>query len=255
MSAWQLANLHVAYRSGPPWRPTQHDVLRGASLSVAAGERIGLIGASGAGKTTLIRAGLGLVPHDRGQVHLLGEDTAGWSARRWRASRHHAQLLFQSPRAMLHPTMPLARLLRESARLHRPEESAGKAVAEVLEAVGLRGRDHARAHELSGGERRRAGIARLLLAKPRLVVADELTAGLDASLKAEIVELLLDRVGPECAVVLVSHDLPLLTWSVDRIAVVDGGQVVESCDPAALASADRHPATRKLARDAGLEDA
>lgn len=253
MSAWQLQDLYVSYRSGSPWRAERHPVLRGASLTVAPGERLGLIGASGAGKTTLIRAGLGLVPHERGSVRILDEPTADWSKHQWRASRRHTQILFQSPRAMLHPSMPIGRLLHESARLHRPDESADRAVDEVLEAVGLAGRGAALAGELSGGERRRAGIARVLLAKPRLVVADEPTAGLDASLKAEIVQLLLSRVGPQCAVVLVSHDLPLVKWACARIAVVDGGKVVETCAADEISASERHPATRKLVRDAGLE--
>ncbi|MCO4743419.1 MAG: ABC transporter ATP-binding protein [Proteobacteria bacterium] len=253
MSAWKLDALHVSYRSGPPWRVEEHPILNGASLDVAPGERVGLIGSSGAGKTTLIRAGMGLLKPDSGSVHILGEEATHWSPRQWTAARHRIQILFQSPRAMLHPTMPIARLLHESARLHRPGESSSKAVDEVLDAVGLSGRGGALAGQLSGGERRRAGIARLLLAKPSLVVADEPTAGLDASLKAEIVELLLDRLGPDCAVVLVSHDLPLVAWACSRVAVVDGGTVVESCDAQLLTAPERHAATRKLVRDAGLE--
>jgi peptide/nickel transport system ATP-binding protein len=253
MSAWSLSGLSASYRGGPPWRPESRRVLREASLDVAVGERIGVIGASGAGKTSLVRAGLGLIPITGGSIRLFGEDATHWTPREWRLARRRAQILFQSPRAMLHPTMPLSRLLLESARLHRPEESPARAVAEVLEAVGLKDRGAARADELSGGERRRAGIARLLLAKPRLVVADELTAGLDASLKAEIVDLLLSRLGAECAVVLVSHDLPLLCWAVQRIVVVDDGSVVDACAPDALYETARHAATRALAHDAGLE--
>lgn len=252
MTAWELADLHAYYRGGPPWRPTAHEVLCGASLSIEAGERVGIIGTSGTGKTSLVRAGLGLLPISSGRIRLFEEDASDWGPARWRTARKDAQLLFQSPRAMLHPTMPIARLLGESARLHRPDEPSDAAVESVLDAVGLRGRGMARPGELSGGERRRAGIARLLLAKPRLVVADELTAGLDASLKAEIVELLLERLGAACTIVLVSHDLPLLCWAVDRMLVVDGGAVVDSCRPEELTRADRHPTTRALAEDAGL---
>lgn len=225
-------------------------------LSIAPGERVALIGESGSGKTTLVRAGLGLMPIDGGSIALFGEPTASWGAGRWQKARSHAQLLFQDPRAMLHPQLSLGALLRESARLHRPDEPAGPAAEGVLDAVGLSGRSGARPHELSGGEQRRAGIARLLLARPKLVVADELTAGLDAALKASLIELLIARVGPDCAVVFISHDLPVVAWATHRVLVMHQGRIVD-----AFATADIHnaalqqslsPATQKLLAAAGF---
>ena len=172
MTVWRLTAITKSFGGG--WMSSRpgHLALDAASVAVEAGERVGIIGESGAGKTTLARIGLGLVPPDSGTIELFGEDATRWSSSQWRKARRHAQLLFQNPRAMLNARMTLGRLLRESAALHRPEADARAEALRVLEEVGLTGRDKAFPRELSGGERRRAGIARLLLAKPRLVVAD-----------------------------------------------------------------------------------
>lgn len=248
MTAWRLDGVSKRFRAR--WGRPAHPALTEASLRVENGERVGIIGESGAGKTTLARVGLGLIPPDAGTVHLLGEDTTHWRARRWREARSEAQLLFQDPRSMLNAHLTLGQILRESARLHRPEEPARAAAEGVLEAVGLGGRDRAFPRHLSGGELRRAGIARLLLARPRLVVADELTAGLDAAIKASLVELLLEKLGPDCAVVLISHDLPLITWACDRVVVMRQGRIVDEVD--ATAPCGPHPYTRELLHAAGI---
>jgi ABC-type glutathione transport system ATPase component len=221
-------------------------VLHEASLEVAEGERIGLIGASGSGKTTLVRCGLGLVRADGGRIALFGRDTAGWSGRDWRGARHEVQLLLQDPRAMLHPELTIRALLEESAALHRPEADPAAAAAEVLQSVGLGARADALPRELSGGERRRAGIARVLLARPRLLVADEPTAGLDAVLKRRMVDRIVEAAGPGCAIVLVTHDLAAVAPVCDRIAVMHGGRVIETF-PAAALGAGFEPALRTTA--------
>jgi ABC-type glutathione transport system ATPase component len=248
---WEIEDLRKRYGGGWLRLREPHVAVDGVSLTVNEGERVALIGESGSGKTTLARCGLGLVPRDGGAVRLFGEDTAGWGESRWRAARKHAQLLFQDPRAMLNPAMTLGQLLRESAALHRPAADPNKEAARVLSEVGLSGRDRALPGELSGGEMRRAGIARLLLARPKLVVADEPTAGLDAALKASLIELLLDRVGPRCAVVLISHDLPVVAWACERIVVMQAGRVVDAFRTSEMGSG-RHPYTVRLLAAAGM---
>lgn len=248
MSVWEVQQMRVVYGSGVV-------ALDDVSFRVKAGERVGLVGSSGSGKTTLARAGLGLVP-SVGRISLFGEDTAAWRPRQWLAARQRAQLLFQDPRAMLHPAIPIGVLLAESAALHRPRESVDAAVTEVLTAVGLSDRVHAWPHELSGGERRRAGLARVLLARPALLVADEPTVGLDASLKADLLQLMLNTADPECAVVLVSHDLHAISWATDRIVVMDAGRVVDSFPTKSLVSSEpRHPITEALMAAAGVSRA
>ncbi len=253
MSAWAVTGLSKAF-AVRGWRGTErHAALDAATLSVAPGERVGLIGCSGSGKTTLVRCGLGLGRPDAGTITVLGEDATHWTSARWRQARRTVQVLFQDPRSTLHPRMTIGTLLEESATLHRPDDDPVVAVAECLAAVGLAGRQSSRPHQLSGGERRRAGIARVLLARPQLVVADEPTSGLDAALKADTLQLLLDRVGPHCAVVIVSHDLAAVAWACHRVVVLDAGRVVETFATGALHGAWRpaHPTTQALLAASG----
>ena len=234
------------------WKPREpHRAVQGVSLRVDAGERVALIGESGAGKSTLARMAVGLTPPDQGSVWLFGEDTRAWTPRRWSEARRKVQLLFQDPRAMLHPDMSIGTILAESSRLHRPDRDPEREVDGVLDEVGLSGRKSARPHELSGGEQRRAGLARVLLARPELLLADEPTAGLDAELKANLLELLIERAGPQCAIVLISHDLPLVSWACHRLFVMHRGALVDQFSPADLDD-PRHPHTLALLDAAGL---
>jgi peptide/nickel transport system ATP-binding protein len=250
--AWEIRDLRKTYTTSL-WRHRSHPALHGASLAVAPGERVGLIGPSGSGKTTLVRCGLGLVRPDSGTVTVLGRDTAGWSGRDWRIARQQVQVLFQDARSMLHPDLPIGLLLEESASLHRPEQDPRRAAAAALQAVGLEDRAGALPRELSGGERRRAGIARVLMARPRLLVADEPTSGLDAVLKLRMIELMLEAAGSGCAVVLVSHDLTAIEPFCDRIAVLHDGRVVETFTTASLRDGYRavDPCTAELLEAAG----
>jgi peptide/nickel transport system ATP-binding protein len=244
MSTWELLDLRVQYPSGTT-------AVDGVTISVRPGEHVALVGESGCGKTSLVRAGLGLVPCS-GAVRILGEDTRTWSRWRWRQARHDAQLLFQDPRAMLHPAMTLRQILEESAALHRPDLNPAAAAREALEAVGLGGRPDALPDQLSGGERRRAGLARVLMARPKLLVADEPTAGLDAALKASLIELMFERVGPRCSVVLVSHDIAVVAWACQRMLVMKDGKLVDDFRTSELATRTHHPFTRSLLLAAGF---
>lgn len=152
---------------------------------------------------------------------------------------------------MLHPDLSIGSLLAESAALHRPDRDPIQEVARILDEVGLAGRQKALPRQLSGGEQRRAGLARVLLARPKLLLADEPTAGLDAELKANLLELLIERAGPECAIVLISHDLPLVSWACPRRVVMYRGAIIDQFsgsddDP------PRHPHTLALLEAAGL---
>jgi peptide/nickel transport system ATP-binding protein len=182
-------------------------------------------------------------------VALFGVDTARWLSGRWLAARRRAQLLVQDPRAMLHPRFPLGLLLEESARLHRPGDDPRREADRVLAEVGLAAARDARVSTLSGGERRRAGIARILLARPGLVVADEPTSGLDAALKADILELLDRALGPECALVVITHDLASIAMFARRTLVMADGRIAEELAPGV---APQHAATHRLLAAAGL---
>jgi ABC-type glutathione transport system ATPase component len=249
---WELRGLVKRWPMG--FRRPPRVAVEGVDLSIGPGERVALIGESGSGKTTLARCGLGLVPFDAGSVRLVGRELRPGQVSDDRGLRHAVQLLFQDPRAMLNPGIAIGALLWESARLHRPDADAATLVRTMLEDVGLSGRNDALPRELSGGERRRAGLARVLMAQPRLLVADEPTAGLDAAMKASLLELMLDRAGPRCAVVVISHDIPLVTWACSRILVMKDGRIVDHFATADLTSGVHtpHPYTERLLAAAGM---
>lgn len=250
MSALVLQQIYHHFRG--PWGREGRTVLHGIDLRLEPGERVGLIGESGAGKSTLARVALGLIRPTSGKILLFNEDTSGWSAARWRAVRPRAQLLFQDPVAMLNPAMTLDAILMEGARLHAPDRDPRREVARVLEAVDLQGRDAAHPRELSGGEQRRAGLARILLTKPKLLIADEPTTGLDASRKVELIRVLFGALPEDCAVLLISHDLHLVHWACPRALVMRDGAWVDSFAREDLCAPERHPYTQTLTRAGGL---
>lgn len=226
--------------------------VRGVSLEVRPGERVGLIGESGSGKTTLVRAALGLLDFDAGRVELLGRPLPAYSRGELRALRSRCQLLVQSPDASLNPGLTVRALLRESALIHRPDRDAAEVVAEVAARVGLSHRLDGLPYQLSGGEKRRVGIARLLVADPDLVVVDEPTAGLDAALKAEITDLLLADGGRPRGHLFISHDLPLVCYACARVVVMNAGLVVEEVQVEDFGAVAHHPYFAALLAAAGL---
>lgn len=228
----------------------RREALRGVDLEVNPGEVVGLAGESGSGKTTLVRCALGLTPCT-GERALLGQDLTTLSPRGRRGLCRQVQLLFQEPEALLHPALRLREMLEESARLHQPGQDPAAAARALAERVGLDHRLEARPGELSGGEQRRAAAARALLADPVLLVADEPTAGLDAALKADLVELLLRGRDPARSTVLVSHDLPMLAWACERLVVLHAGRVIEELRVEALGRHPHHPYTTALLRASG----
>jgi len=242
---YRRPGLLGARRRGPP-------AVAGVDLDVGLGEVVGIIGESGSGKTTLIRAALGLLPFEAGEVTLLGEPLRGLSRAQLRAHRRRFQLLFQDPTSMLNPGLTVRAHLRESARLHRPDRDPEPLVEETAALVGIDHRLDAFPRHLSGGERRRVGLARLLVADPVLLVADEPTAGLDAALKAELIDLVLARRGAERAFLLVSHDLPLMAYACDRLVVMYAGRVIERFPVSSLGTPRHHPYTAGLLSAAGL---
>ncbi|MGK0348523.1 MAG: peptide/nickel transport system ATP-binding protein [Myxococcota bacterium] len=209
-------------------------------LSIAPGTRVALVGSSGSGKTTLARALFGIVGGVQGSVRVFGRSPTG---RAQTAPGTRAQLLFQHPRAMLHPAMTLRQQLDESAHLHNRPMAA---VDAVLRQVQLEYRADALPSELSGGQLRRAGIARVLLAQPDLLVADEPTTGLDAAVKSDIVALLM---APERTTLLVTHDIGVAADHTERIVVLHQGRII---DDAPALGALSHPNALALVRASGL---
>lgn len=222
------------------------------TMEVLPGEVVGLIGESGSGKTTLARVAMGLIPFESGEVRLLGHPPRALMGGSLRRLGRRAQLLLQNPDASLNPGLRVRALLEESARLHQPENDRHEVVEQIAGKVGITHRLDGWPHELSGGEKRRVGIARLLLSDPLITLADEPTAGLDAALKADIADLLLARRGADRGYLIISHDLPLVLYACTRILVLYAGRMVEECPIQALTSSRHHPYTWSLLASAGI---
>lgn len=229
--------------------------LDGVTLRVERGEILAVVGASGAGKSTLARALLGLERPTSGSVAWStsqeGElaDLASMRPAAVRALRPRFQPVFQDPGASLDPRRTVDAALREALRV-RPRAGGREDddVAALLARVGL-SRAHAERapHALSGGEKQRVCLARALATDPELLVLDEPVAALDASVQAQVLELLRTlRDERGLTYVLVTHDLAIVAWIADRVLVLDAGRVVEEGSPTDVLRDPRHAATRAL---------
>ncbi|MFJ4188391.1 ABC transporter ATP-binding protein [Kitasatospora sp. NPDC089509] len=205
---------------------SSHRVFTGLDLTLRAGTLTGITGPSGCGKTTLLRTLAGLHRPEAGSITLGGEPLAPSYRRRNRDQRRRVQLVPQNPLGALNPAHTVGATLTRPLKLHfgRPTDQCGERVAELLTAVGLTP-DHAarHPHELSGGQRQRVSVARALAAEPDVLLCDEITSALDADTADGIMELLRGlRADRGLAVVLVSHDLPLVSAHADLLLTLDG---------------------------------
>ena len=206
-------------------------VLDGCSLTVAAGDAVGLEGRSGAGKSTLVRILLGLIRPDGGTIQWNGRAIAAFSRAELRAFRRSVQLVAQNPEQAFDPRRRIEESLHEVFAIHPTlldgERSARAQVMDGLRAVELTERVLKRQpHELSGGELQRAAIARALLTQPRILLLDEPTTMLDVSIQAQIMQLLLQlREERHLGMLLISHDRPLLNYFADAIHILEAGKV------------------------------
>jgi oligopeptide/dipeptide ABC transporter ATP-binding protein len=224
--------------------------LDGVTTHVGEGEVLGLVGESGSGKSTLARVILGLVPTTSGRVEVAGMDPARLRGADRKRLARTAQLVFQDPHAAMDPRMTLGESLTAVLAQHRigtkPEraETVSRALAEVGLDDTYLGR---RPGECSGGQLQRAVIARALLLEPKILICDEPTSALDASVQARILNLL-SRLRRERALtmVMISHDLRVVRFMAERVAVMYLGQLVEVADRDELFTRSRHPYTRAL---------
>jgi peptide/nickel transport system ATP-binding protein len=220
----------------------------GVSLTLNRGRVFGIVGESGSGKTTLGEAIVKLLPPTSGSIMFAGRDVTRMSRLETFEFRRRAQMIFQNPYSSLSPRMQVGSQITEPYEIHKLPQPQRRSAAELLSAVGLPPRLRAAfPSQLSGGEARRVGIARALALEPDLVVADEPTAGLDASAAAATMNLLTDlrqRMG--LTVVLISHNLSLVTTAADEVCVMYLGQIVERGDTGTVIDAPAHPYTRAL---------
>ena len=226
------------------------------SFTVSEGESFGLVGESGSGKTTAARCILRLTKPSAGEIRFDGEPISSMSRHRLRKLRRSIQPVFQDPFASLNPRLPVGVSVAEPLVVHRIGSAASRRsrVEELLDQVGL-DRSHLRRQpdELSGGQRQRIALARALALGPRLVVLDEPVSALDASVGAQIVNLLM-RLQRDLglALLFITHDLRLVRHVTARVAVMRVGRIVETAATPAMFAAPRHPYTRTLLAAAEL---
>ena len=242
----ELRGLEVGFRNR---RGEIARAVDGVDLTVEQGEVLALVGESGCGKTTLARTIVGLERPGAGDVRFEGEPI-GRSARALRAYRRRVQMVFQDPAGALNPRSTIYEAVAEGVRIQGTEGSEEELVAEALSRAGLRPPERfftLYPYEISGGQRQRVVIAGAMVVNPSLLVADEPVSSLDASVRGEILQLMLGLVRETgVSILVVTHDLGL-AWNIaDRVAVMYLGRIVEQGTTEELLGAPRHPYTAAL---------
>ncbi|AEG94449.1 ATP-binding cassette domain-containing protein [Ramlibacter tataouinensis] len=230
--------------------PPTVQALQGVSFSIEAGRSLGLVGESGSGKSTLARLVMALDRPTAGRVLLMGRDLHALPREELRRARRDFQMVFQDPYGSLDPRQTVERIVAEplAAQGGATRAQQRAQAAEAVESVGLRAADLAKyPHEFSGGQRQRIAIARALITRPRLIVADEPVSALDVSVQAQVLNLMQDlQAGFGVTYLLISHDLAVVRHLCDEVAVLWQGRIVEQGPPQRLFTAAEHPYTRSL---------
>ena len=223
------------------------EALRGVSFTLRAGTSLGIVGESGSGKSTLARLVMALEAPTSGSVRLLGQDLNALAPGALMKARRDFQMVFQDPYGSLDPRQRVQTIVAEPL-LGVSAAEAKDRVAQTLDAVGLRASDAAKyPHEFSGGQRQRIAIARALITRPKLIVADEPVSALDVSVQAQVLNLLADlqqRFG--VTYLFISHDLAVVDHVCDEVAVMYAGQIVEHGPTEQVLQRPAHAYTRAL---------
>ena len=223
----------------------------GVSLTIGEGETLGVVGESGCGKSTLGRTVLRLLEPTAGQVLYRGEDITTFDKRRMFAARQEMQMIFQDPYASLNPRLSVSEIIAEPlivGKLCRNAHEMNERIGGLMETVGLAPRfAHSYPHELDGGRRQRIGIARALATNPRFIVCDEPVSALDVSIQAQILNILSDlRKELGLTILFIAHDLSVVKYFSNRVAVMNAGRIVELSSSREIYDAPMHDYTKSL---------
>ena len=251
-----LVSMHAVYKAYPA-RAGLFDRQRsvnvavdGVSLAIHRGESFGLVGESGCGKTTLGLMLLRLIDVTRGTIRFDDQDITRWSNRQMRPLRRRMQIIFQDPHASLDPRMQVGAIVGEPLRAQASMSSQQRRdqVVSVLNAVGLGASDlNKYPHQFSGGQRQRIAIARALSVKPALIVADEPVSALDVSIQAQVINLMMAlKATFNLAYLFISHDISVVSYVCDRLAVMYAGRLVEVAPMSRFCRHQYHPYSQGL---------
>lgn len=251
-----VQNLHIAYKKPAGFfrRLQSIEIVKGVSFSLAAGETLALLGASGCGKSTIAKSLLRLLDDQvmvNGQAQLLGDDLLSSRGSILKRQRQDLQIVFQDPFASLNPRMMVGDILTEGLISLQPDLTAQqrqKRITELLDLTALpKGSAQRYAHEFSGGQRQRIAIARALAVQPKVLICDEPTSALDVSVQAQILDLLIDlQQQTGLAYLFITHNFSVVEYIADRVAIMDAGLIVEQGDAQQVLLQPNHPVSQQL---------
>lgn len=246
----KIEDLKVRYKVTKVGSDKFVNAVNGVSLSINEGEIYSIAGESGCGKSTLAKAIMRLVPYYEGKIFFDDKDIMSYSKDELKTYRQNVQMIFQNPYSSLNPKMKIKDILLETLDINTDlsKEEKYNRVVEIIEKVGLKESSlELYPHEFSGGQRQRIAIARALVLKPRLVIADEPVSALDASIQAQIINLL-NSLKKEfnLTIIFISHDLSVIKYLSDKVTVMYLGEIMEQGVTKEIYESPAHPYTKAL---------